>query len=360
MSSTGFGAAQMNQQPELTAQRELCEQLLGRVQQMQVVDGSKPETKRLGRGVDRLVRRLRMEGQRLANLDDGRVLEADVLKSSAVHSLAAFVGVLEKEQDVVDVLCSASTGGRREKVDVDIVSRGGSRWVKVKSTSPLKLHRAFLGQSGGGDKSCLEVAEALCAARDHVAKTRSSSVGEVEVAFVFTQGLSTKLAAALESIGVVVEGGPRVHISKAGVQTLPEEDSAPSQDFARAQPPAQSPSLESATLLNLDVSTLLCLISDASNGVETSNTDPSDPLARRLPQRALLSSLQPEQREAKMSAIRALEGLLSGRRLVVCASAWQGLEKAAASSATERARVQALKARVEITPDQVPARVASL
>jgi len=190
-----------------------------------------------------------MEGQRLANLDDGRVLEADVLKSSAVHSLAAFVGVLEKEQDVVDVLCSASTGGRREKVDVDIVSRGGSRWVKVKSTSPLKLHRAFLGQSGGGDKSCLEVAEALCAARDHVAKTRSSSVGEVEVAFVFTQGLSTKLAAALESIGVVVEGGPRVHISKAGVQTLPEEDSAPSQDFARAQPPAQSPfSASSPTL----------------------------------------------------------------------------------------------------------------
>jgi len=63
-----------------------------------------------------------------------------------------------------------------------------------------------------------------------------------------------------------------------------------------------------------------------------------------------------------MSAIRALEGLLSGRRLVVCASAWQGLETVVgrASSATERARVQALKARVEITPDQVPARVASL
>jgi len=129
-----------------------------------------------------------------------------------VRGVEAEMRAAQGETDVTGLGRSFPLDGRPGAVDVDVVSNGGRRWVEVKNTRPFGLESSdWLGNPSAGQQGLrTQAAELLRAASQNPLGGPGGPTPEVVVQF--PRGVTPEVAAALEAMGVGVEG-PRVAFS---------------------------------------------------------------------------------------------------------------------------------------------------
>lgn len=227
--------------------------------------------------------------------------------SNLAHYAAIIDRVKQEGPENVDAVAKifryppkTHNGGQKEvgamlRAEVDIVCKKRACWIKVKAMTAEGISAVVNGTATGGHKSVLEIGkEVVNAARYNLLHYLPPVV-----LFYFSRGVSPKVERALQKMGVYVEG----EIVKTPIADFEEEDSdddngsengeqgngnssiyqntsnanEDSSTEALKQPPIESVLEEIAqrdiTLVNLDVTTLITMVSDITNGYETDEFD---------------------------------------------------------------------------------------
>lgn len=97
---------------------------------------------------------------------------------------------------------TTSSNARPPKTEVDIVCKDGTCWIKVKAMSAEGIQAVVNGSATPGHKSVLVIADELLeASENHLAHYRRPTV-----IFHFSKGVSQQVASLLTKKGIIVEG----------------------------------------------------------------------------------------------------------------------------------------------------------
>lgn len=246
------------------------------------------------------------------------------------------------------------------KIEIDIVCRNRACWVKVKAMSAEGVSAVVNGTAPGGHKSVLEVADqVLSAARYNLVHYQPPAV-----LFHFSRGLSKKVSLALRKRGVFVEGDivetPMADFEESSDEE--EEDALDSQDkelqaaqsVTEEEEDVQVGSLVEATsrdisIVNLDVTTLITMVSDITNGYE--NEDFADDI---LQQQAM--------DERQRLTLPDLEAFFSGKDVVATEMAIEKFQNIVRiiGGPREQKRATELSARIRVVPNAPAPEIQSL
>ena len=207
----------------------------------------------------------------------------------------------------------------RNDICVDIVANGGRLWVKVVARNAAALHVAWSGQGQYGERNLMN------AAKDYVRIACSHPVDyqTPKVVFYFTNGVPIGLSKELSDIGVLVDGelvdctfndssseeNDVEKLSETFVQTIKLGD------FVRSMSDvSQQVCTSEISRVNLDISTMLTLISNLSNGFHEH--------VFGIP---VLDEQASQERNCKV--LPKLQTYLSNKTLLACETAVNGFKK---------------------------------
>lgn len=207
-------------------------------------------------GASKLTKKIRAELKFLNELKEGHIpVKACHLNSTNLSHLGAVLDVAE-DFDIIAVLKPFSWY-KSENVDissviiVDIVISQG--WIKVIARNPIALHRTWEGEGNFGDKSIDKQAKEYISASQQ--NTINYSVPKVT--FIFTQGITEKLAECLLDAGVIVKGN---------ILPNPGSDSITNPSILADRNEKDEPLAFKCNKVNLDVTAMIALVSALTNG----------------------------------------------------------------------------------------------
>jgi hypothetical protein len=241
------------------------------------------------------------------------------------------------------VQSGAAHSGQPKRVDIDLITQRGACWIKVKAMKAASVHSIFVGSSTMGHKSVMETAKELLLCANHNLVNYNAPV----VVFFFSRGVTDEVKMRLLELGARVEGDL--------VEPEDEEDYDSEDDEEDDEPPKSIPkpvtshivSPSSAdvefvepTVANLDVTTLICLVSDVTNG--GSQHDFTDVV---LMEQAVA--------ERKDPSLPALLKVLEGKRLICTQTAFKHFMNIAniVGGPEELRRAEEWRAKIDLVED---------
>ncbi|TRY68341.1 hypothetical protein TCAL_01406 [Tigriopus californicus] len=296
-------------------------------------------------------------------------LKREHLQCSNLQNLAAIVEVLQTTGPVVAVLqpFNVLTEGRERKVTVDIVADQGLRWIKVVARNPKSLDQNSDGAGQFGQRTLMDQV------REFVRGSRQNrKLFQVPIVhFMFRHGVSDVLARQLERKGVRVSGtilprdpsDPRLgeledasssesDSSQDEADSSDETPSSSEDERSVASKPGNQLSCEAGFdphTLNLDITAMIAYVSALTNGHAHYRFK-----EKILTEQALWERARP--------ARAHLDQIFGDKALICCQSAMTDFQTIIGTlgGPGERARSQALLARVSTVPDQMTDRVKVL
>lgn len=263
----------------------------------------------------------------------------------------------------------------RQFFRVDIVSRGGTRWTKIKAESAKNIHRKCQFMTKFGEKSIFHVAQEMI----HGASANQVHFRCPEICFKFSQGVTMFVSSKLKGMGVVIEGeilpdppqsqiATREHLSDEegdeDEQGDDQDDESKNDDLKQAEHSIQvvSSSLVPSTLssplshnykINLDVTAVVAFISDLCNISEEKD---------RIPFKFDGIFEWMRQDEQEHPTLPLLQPYFNTGGAVMCESAWRSLAAIVSTIAgpSEKERYNQLKSQIIVVPDQPSTRASGL
>ncbi|XP_002126448.2 UPF0415 protein C7orf25-like [Ciona intestinalis] len=323
----------------------------------------------------KLANRIKSEIRFLEKLKNGKVVfKQSHLISTNLTSLTAAIDAVEVVGffRISSVLLNVNYVPKvdpletQQSICIDIVANKGHVWVKVIARNASALYSSMLGQGQFGDRSLLDVAEQFVDAADqnHV------DFKPPRIIFRFAHGLPAELGRKLDKLGILVDGEV--------VSGFEEEDFSSSEDEEEKDHHVEVKTIlmkeyleqhfddlrsnSSQSLLssnyesfpavltaNLDITTLLSLVSNICNG--------GNYYKYGIP---VLDEQARQERENPV--LPKLNEFLKNKKLIVCETAVKSFQTIVATigGPNEKERTEALLKKITVVPDIMSDRTLNL
>jgi len=224
-----------------------------------------------------------------------------------------------------------SKSDKFSEIEVDIIAKGGKRWIKVKAQKPESIQHDIIAKEKG--RTVVALARALA----HHAAQRPIHFAAPECIIYFASGVTPDVRKLVEDEGVKTQG-KTVKSSFSLFDAYSEEEGSSGEGESKIKPDVIVPT--EITAVNLDTTTLITFISDLTNGGGREFD------SETLKTMAIDEEVNP--------ALPAIMRHLEGRSWIICETAAQSLRNLIDILAGERekARADELLARAKIVPDQ--------
>ncbi|CAF0971667.1 unnamed protein product [Adineta steineri] len=301
-------------------------------------------------GMGKLERKFRAEDRFLKRLRTGTCnVNPNHLKSSNLTHLRA---VLEQVEDVgpenVNGVLVPFKDDRHQLLISELVYNEGRTWMKIIARNAQALHLIWKGNGHYGQRSI------LISMRQYLETARNNEIHYQvpDIVFYFVQGVTEPLANLLRKNGIQVKG-TIVEVDEEvekRLQILDDFSSSDSEEEneSEVEDDNNDDYINNTELLatnetnkiNLDVSTLICLVSELTHGGHI----------YRYPNKWL--EVPAELERAERLAPK-LENYMKGKELFVCQTAFEEFNSIVniVGGPNERQRAEELFKRVTIVPD---------
>lgn len=233
---------------KLVSRIEIAEDLLKRAK---ILQGEKIS------GSMKLFNKIKSELRFLEKIRSGRVaFKDDYLSSTNLTSLEALIAVIENTEGICEILHVYQLQNTDNRVTVDIVCGNDSVWIKVIARNVKALLSAYEGRGEYGEKSIISHAEQYIDCAD----SNPCDFRPPKIIFHFCKGVPTPIAERLEIMGIVVEG---VCIEPNDCEKLNVSDIELHTRSSGSRLRVEGHEIRN---VNLDVTALLCLISNLCYG----------------------------------------------------------------------------------------------
>jgi len=294
-------------------------------------------------GMDKFKRRVLREIEFLSGL----LKEPNSIKKSHVtctnlHHFRAIFDTFLSQEDVIAIckVFNLTKPDTMKKIEVDVVSKGGLCWIKVKAMKAETLHNIAVGDTSYGKKGITQLASDLI----ECAKQHLHHFHVPIVIIVFKNGVTEDVAHELKDLGVIVQGSIVASNSEENVEISASHTEEILPELQQIIPTCRTPNV-----VNLDISSLITLVSDLTNGGTTYNF--KDPILRQQAEAERLSPTLPR-----------LHEYMRDKEVVVTQTAlnkFQNIIKIVGGE-KEQKRSQELLSRLNVIPDQPSLRVKTL
>ncbi|XP_059620849.1 UPF0415 protein C7orf25 homolog [Phlebotomus argentipes] len=263
-------------------------------------------------GVAKLEKKISHEMSFLrTHLKNSTIVENHILCTNLTH-YEVVVAVLATCKSAKQFDFPLASGSRRTPLRVDIVCDKGMSWLKIFARKSKSIKDAASGQGKYGSKSILDHADEFL----EVASENPINFRRPTIYFVCLHPLDDGLVSELQKKGIVVR------------------NFTPGQEFSTEE------AKQSHSLLNLDITTLLCHVSSQTNGSCYWEFH-----------EAILTEQARSERKNPLKAI--LEKFFEGKRLICCETAAKSFREIVdlLGGPGEKERTEELMRRVEVLPD---------
>lgn len=296
-------------------------------------------------GYSKLVSKIQAEKSFLESLaaTDEPVKENSLRSTNLIH-LEALTYTAEHIGNVTSVISPLKFLTRdQDKINivVDVIGHNGKAWIKVTARKAEALHRTWEDGGDYGDHDIVQQVQFYQLASEQ----NPIEFAPPKVHVVFYNGVTQDIVDELSELGVTVHG----HIfkdmeeSKRGRPSLPV---FPLPEVTTGLPPSVP---SGKTPVNMDVTTLIALVSELSHGGHVYSFKESyiEDLARQ---------------ERATPFLVPMETYLADKDLIVCETALKDFKNILSTIAgpNELARAKKLLNRVRVVPDQLSKRSESL
>ncbi|CAH1173620.1 unnamed protein product [Phaedon cochleariae] len=290
-------------------------------------------------GSQKLNRKIGQELKFLRKVCKNNLIKKEHLQCSNLTHFSALINTmrtLDNCQSVNKVFVLET-----RKITVDIISDGGLTWTKVIARNPKSVSQICMGNASYGVRSIIDQAEEYV----RCASLYPCLFQTPKIVFVFTNGISNKIATKLESFGITVQGE---RVSDYTVNFDNNSDLSESDDENEFETNIPSSSAElstknidNITKVNLDVSAMLAYCSSVTNG-SASLYDFDVPV---LKQQAQWERLRPQK--------PLLDAFFKGKKLYCCQTAKDNFVNImeTVGGLEEKVRAEDLLERVSVLPD---------
>lgn len=288
-------------------------------------------------GASKLERKIHSELKCLLKFKKGNTKDTleNHLKSTNLTNLRAVLKAIENSPDVVSVLQNffyeSEIGD--DSIIVDAVVTGGYKWIKIVARKPLAVHSIWKGEGQYGDKDIVTLAKEYIMASDQ----NPINYEAPDICFVFPRGITQSVYDGLKLTGVYPIGkilpdpdfNDLITWKKLEIESDLEDMADLLADFT-----------ERCTIVNLDITTLIVLTSNITNGECRYNFKES----------ILTKQAEEEQQEP---ALAKLLEYLDGKNLICCQTAYDNFQDIlnTVGGPSEKKRAEDLFKRVNIVPD---------
>jgi len=257
------------------------------------------------------------------------------LKSTNLTNLRAVLRAVENSPDVECVLSTFyyELDEIGDQLVVDAVVTGGYKWIKVVARKPLAVHRIMIGEGQYGDKDIVRVA------RDYIAASDQNPINyePPSICFLFPKGLTQTVYDNLKITGVYTIGKVLPDPDYENLEAWNElQDETVMSDITKLL----SDFTIRCTRVNLDITTLIVLTSNLTNGY-----------CRYIFKEDILTKQAAD--EAAHPALPELLKYLEGKELVCCQTAYNNFQEIlkTVGGTMEKERAKELFDRVTLIPD---------
>ncbi|XP_071840895.1 UPF0415 protein C7orf25 homolog isoform X2 [Apostichopus japonicus] len=317
-----------------------ADELLGRV------DDLKEQLDHSEGGYSKLIGKIEAEKSFVSSLlsKDTPVKENSLRSTNLIH-LEALTYTAENIGHVTRVMSPLKFLTQdQDKINivVDVIGQNGKVWVKVTARNAEALHRTWLDGGDYGDHDIVQQVQfyQLASQQNPVGYTHP------KVHVVFYNGVTQDIVDELSELGVTVHG----HIfndideAKTGRPTLPVFPGVDDQEESTSES-----GVSNKPLVNMDVTTLIALVSELSHGGCTFSFKESyiEDLAKQ---------------ERKTPFLSPMEDFIKNKDLIVCKTALRDFQNILDTIAgpNELARAKRLLKRIRVVEDQLSARSETL
>lgn len=296
-------------------------------------------------GIGKVKKKIQAELTFLKSLEEGKVIpKKNQLRSTNLSHLDALLHTAESFDHVIAVLRPVqyeTDDGYVSSLMVDVVGHNGRSWVKVTARRAEALHRIWEGEGEYGEHDIVQqVAQYQDASAQNVLDFTPPAVH-----IVFYSGITRAVADELFDLHAVVHG----HIYKDDAEMKNLKPDIPVFHFSEETTKCLSEPLSEHREANLDVTTMIGLVSDLCHG--GSSYSFNEPLIEELSQQERQRPLLPQ-----------LENFLKGKKLIACETAVADFKAILETigGTREKKRSQELLQRLNVVPDQPSARTVAL
>lgn len=288
-------------------------------------------------GASKLERKIHSELKCLLKFKKGNTKDTleNHLKSTNLTNLRAVLKAIENSPEVVSVLQNFFYESEigEDTVIVDAVVTAGYKWIKIVARKPLAVHSIWKGEGQYGDKDIVTLAKEYIMASDQ----NPINYEAPDICFVFPRGITQSVFNGLKLTGVYPIG-----------KILPDPDFDNLSTWKNLETESDLEEMaelladftERCTCVNLDITTLIVLTSNITNGECRYNFKESI-----LTKQAIAEQEEP--------ALVKLQEYLDNKNLVCCQTAYDNFQEIlnTVGGPSEKKRAEELFQRVKVVPD---------
>lgn len=289
-------------------------------------------------GASKLERKIHSELKCLLKFRKGSTKDTleNHLKSTNLTNLRAVLKAIENSPQVVSVLQSIFYESElgEDSAIVDAVVTSGYKWIKIVARKPLAVHNIWKGEGQYGDKDIVTLAKEYIMASDQNPINYESP----DICFVFPRGITESVYNSLKTTGVYPIG-----------KVLPDPDSMDLAEWKKLETESNLKDITDllsdftirCTTVNLDITTLIVLTSNITNGGCMFNF------------REGILTKQAEE-EQKAPALGKLQDYLKDKSLICCQTAYDNFQDIlnTVGGPSEKQRAEELFKTVKVVPDE--------
>ncbi|KAI0984175.1 hypothetical protein GJ496_001130 [Pomphorhynchus laevis] len=301
-------------------------------------------------GMPKLIKRIQSEANNLKMIPVDNTTSRHAFRCSNIHLYRFFVDKVTSLNNVVSVLEAFPYKG--DRIIVDIIYDNEYHWMKIFSRNPQFLHLSCFGYHDKIKKCALWTAKRYM----NLARNNPNNFQIPSVVFFFGNGITKQLKTSLESIGVKVEGDI-VELSESTKLRMIVPDDILSSDDGSSSDLSEDFKLGEAFLseryshdrVNLDVSTMIALVTELTHGGHIYKFDESN--------------LEiPAALERATRLLPVIHNFLKDKEMVACRTALDEFQEivTVVGGPNERKRADELLKRVTIVEDQPSERAMAL
>lgn len=288
-------------------------------------------------GASKLERKIHSELKCLLKFKKGNTKDTleNHLKSTNLTNLRAVLKAIENSPQVVSVLQNffyeSALGD--DSIIVDAVVTGGYKWIKIIARKPLAVHSIWKGEGQYGDKDIVTLAKEYIMASDQNPINYESP----GICFVFPRGITQSVYNGLKTTGVYPIG-----------KVLPDPDFDDLLAWKKLETESNLRDMTSlladftvrCTSINLDITTLIVLTSNITNGECMYNFKECI-----LTKQAIEEQTDP--------ALGKLQDYLKDKTLICCQTAYDNFQEIlnTVGGPSEKKRAEELFQSVKVVPD---------
>ncbi|CAF3418611.1 unnamed protein product [Rotaria socialis] len=304
-------------------------------------------------GISKLERKFRAEDRFLQRLRaDTSDVNVNHLKSSNLTHLRAVIEQIEEiGPEKINGVLVPFKDNRHQLLICELVYNEGRTWMKVIARNAQALHLIWKGNGHYGQRSI------LISMRQYLETARHNEIHyqTPDVVFYFVQGVTEPLANLLKKNGIIVKGSiveVNEQVEKR-LQIVDDFSSSDSDEESESEVEDENDndddyinnnteliSSHEPSKINLDVSTLICLVSELTHGGHV----------YRYPSKWL--EVPAELERAERLAPK-LEKYMEGKELFICQTAYEEFNSIVnvVGGPNEKKRAEELFKRLTIVPD---------